>query len=370
MTRVGIIGGSGLYDLDGMTDEREEKLTTPFGDPSDSYFIGKLGDVECVFLSRHGRGHKYNPSEVNYRANIYGMKKLGVEWIIAITAVGSLQEEIVPGHVVIIDQFIDRTQHRQHTFFEKGIVAHVGFDKPMCSTLRGFLLEACKDVGATYHDGGCYVNMEGPAFSTIAEPNMHREFGAKVIGMTNMAEARLAREAEMSLATVAMATDYDCWRPGHGAVTAEMVVATAIKNVGMASKKILIAAIPKISAFNKPSPHANALKGAIMTAPNSIPPARAKELEVLVKKYVTIPSGPAPTSSSGSVEDEVKALKVHIYIIFIPKVHMRYIHYFYTRNCILFLYMETGYYYYTWCTLLDINMFFGAVSLACPPHTG
>jgi 5'-methylthioadenosine phosphorylase len=308
--RVGIIGGSGLYDLDGMTDVREEKITTPFGDPSDSYFIGKLGNVECVFLSRHGRGHKFNPSEVNYRANIFGMKKLGVEWIVAVSAVGSLQEEIVPGHMVIIDQFIDRTQHRQHTFFEKGIVAHVGFDKPLCSTLRGFLLDACKDVGAIYHDGGCYVNMEGPAFSTIAESNMHREFGAKVIGMTNLAEARLAREAEISFATVAMATDYDCWRPGHDAVTVEMVVATAIKNVGMA-KKVLSAVIPKIAAYNKPNPHANALKGAIMTAPNAIPPGRAKELEILVKKYVDVPAGPAPTSSScGALEDEVKALKV------------------------------------------------------------
>jgi 5'-methylthioadenosine phosphorylase len=285
----------------------KRKLTTPFGDPSDEFVICKIGGVKVIFLPRHGKGHRYNPTEVNYRANVFGMKMLGAQWIIAVTAVGSLQEEIVPGDMVIIDSFIDRTQHRQHTFFEEGIVAHVQFGNPMCEALRGMLLEACKEQGITTHDGGAYVNMEGPAFSTKAESNMHRDFKAKVIGMTNIAEARLAREAEISFATVAMATDYDCWREGHDSVTVEEVVATAKANVGKA-KAIIKSVIPKVAAFEGPCPMHQALKGAIMTAPEAIPAGRAKELECLVKKYVTIPED----AKAPSREDPIMVLKADL----------------------------------------------------------
>ncbi len=196
-------------------------LKTPFGDPSDEYLIGRLQNAELVFLPRHGRGHRFNPSEVNYRANIFGMKMLGVSWIISVSAVGSLQEEVVPGQIVLINQFIDRTKTRDATFFEKGIVAHVGFSEPICGVLHDYLEESCKEAKVVYHKQGTYVNMEGPAFSTIAESNLYRSWNATVIGMTALTEAKLAREAEISYAVIAMATDYDCWREGHDAVTVE-----------------------------------------------------------------------------------------------------------------------------------------------------
>ena len=257
MTRIGVIGGSGLYEMEGLTDIREETQETPFGSPSAPYLIGRLeghDGVELVFLPRHGRNHEFNPSEVNYRANIFGMKALGVSWIISVSAVGSLREEIVPGHVVVIDQFIDRTKNRASTFFEKGMVAHIAFGDPVCTTLREYLLTAAAQTEATVHDGGTYVCMEGPAFSTRAESNLYRSWGARVIGMTNLPEAKLAREASISYATLAMATDYDCWHEGHDDVTVEQVVAVLRANVSLA-KRIVATAVPLIAAHDGPAPH-------------------------------------------------------------------------------------------------------------------
>ncbi len=275
--RVGVIGGSGLYEMDDLQDVREEWVDTPFGSPSDHYILGRLGDVEMVFLPRHGRGHRYNPSEVNYRANVFGMKKLGVGWIISVSAVGSLKEEIAPGHVVVIDQFIDRTRGRPSTFFEGGIVAHVGFGDPVCPVLRGILLEAAREAGATVHDGGTYVNMEGPAFSTRAESQLYRSWGASVIGMTNLTEARLAREAEISYATLAMATDYDCWYEGHDDVTVEQVIAVLRANVDTARRIIRLAA-PKVAAHDGSPPMGRALANAIISDPAALSPERRAAL--------------------------------------------------------------------------------------------
>lgn len=284
--RIGIIGGSGLYKMDGLENVREERVETPFGDPSDAYTIGEFGGAELVFLPRHGRGHPFNPSEVPYRANIFGMKKLGVDYIISVSAVGSLQEEVVPGHVVVIDQFIDRTKGRASTFFEKGIVAHVGFGDPVCPVMRGILLEACAEAGATFHDGGTYVCMEGPAFSTRAESNLYRSWGARVIGMTNLPEAKLAREAEIAYATIAMSTDYDCWHEGHDDVTVEQVIATVNANVALA-QRVIKAAVPRVVANTTPSIAHTALKGAIMTNPDIIPAERKEALAPLVGKYLS-----------------------------------------------------------------------------------
>ena len=284
MSRIGIIGGSGLYAMEGLQDLREEQVSTPFGDPSDAYIMGRLGEAELVFLPRHGRGHRFNPSEVNYRANILGMKQLGVSWILSVSAVGSLKEEIVPGDMVLIDQFIDRTRGRPSTFFEKGVVAHIGFGDPICETLRRFLHEACLEVGATAHDGGTYVCMEGPAFSTRAESQLYRSWGASVIGMTNLTEARLAREAGISYATLAMATDYDCWYEGHDDVTVDQVVAVLMANVETA-RRVLAAAIPRVMAHEGPAPMADALQNAIMTAPEVRDPERLQALHALLAEY-------------------------------------------------------------------------------------
>ena len=282
--RIGIIGGSGLYSMDGLVDVREQVLRTPFGDPSGAYVIGRLVDlpgVELVFLPRHGVGHRLNPSEVPYRANLFGMKALGVSWILSVSAVGSLKAEIVPGHVVVVDQFIDRTKGRPSTFFEGGIVAHVAFGDPVCGALRSYLLEAAREAGATVHDGGTYVCMEGPAFSTRAESNLYRSWGASVIGMTNLPEAKLAREAGISYATLAMSTDYDCWYEGHDDVTVEQVVAVVQANVALA-RRIIRQAIPKIAAHDGPAPHHRALAGAIMTAPDAIPEQLKRDLAPLL----------------------------------------------------------------------------------------
>ncbi|MEY3210604.1 MAG: methylthioadenosine phosphorylase [Pseudomonadota bacterium] len=285
-TRIGVIGGSGLYEIEGLTDIHEYRLETPFGDPSDTYVVGRLGGVELVFLPRHGRGHRLNPSEVNYRANIYGMKKLGVGWIVSISAVGSLREDIAPGHMVIIDQFIDRTKsQRATTFYEQGIVAHIAFGDPVCGALRGYLVKAAQNAGAVTHDGGVYVCMEGPQFSTRAESNLYRSWGAHVIGMTNLTEAKLAREAEISYATVAMSTDYDCWHEGHDDVTVEAVVAVIKANVARA-KAIIAGVAPMIAAHEGPPPMHQAMKGAIMTAPQAIPAERRAALDLLIGKYL------------------------------------------------------------------------------------
>ncbi len=291
--RIGVMGGSGLYDIDGLTDIREQEVRTPFGRPSDDFIIGRLGDltsadgrpVELCFLPRHGRGHVFNPSEVPYRANIWGMKKLGVDWIVSISAVGSLREEIVPGHMVIVDQFIDRTKGtRASTFFEGGIVGHVGFADPVCNTLRGYLLTAARDAGATVHDGGTYVCMEGPAFSTRAESHLYRSWGAQVIGMTNLTEAKLAREAEISYATVAMSTDYDCWHGGHDDVTVEGVIAVIKANVATA-RAIISGVAPLIAAHDGPAPSSGAMEHAIMTARDRIPLDRREALAPLIGRY-------------------------------------------------------------------------------------
>ncbi|MFT5682760.1 MAG: 5'-methylthioadenosine phosphorylase [Myxococcota bacterium] len=284
--RIGIIGGSGLYEMEGLTDIRTETLTTPFGAPSDDYVIGRLEgvDAELVFLPRHGRGHRLTPSEVPYRANIFGMKMLGVSWIISVSAVGSLREEIVPGHMVIIDQFIDRTKARASSFFDNGIVAHIAFGDPVCSALRGYLLSACESAGATYHDGGTYVCMEGPAFSTRAESNLYRSWGGSVIGMTNLPEAKLAREAEISYATLALSTDYDCWHEGHDDVTVDQVVAIVQQNV-LAAKGIIRHAVPLIVAHDGPAPHSNALAGSILSDKAGVPAERIEVLSPLIGKY-------------------------------------------------------------------------------------
>jgi len=283
--RIGVIGGSGLYEMDGLTDVREERVSTPFGEPSDAVILGRLGEAQMAFLPRHGRGHRFNPSEVNYRANIFALKSLGVEWIISVSAVGSLKEEIAPGHVVVIDQFIDRTVSRKATFFEKGIVAHVAFGDPVCPALRGYLLAAARESGATLHDGGTYVCMEGPAFSTKAESNLHRSWGASVIGMTNMPEAKLAREAEISYATLAMATDYDCWHSDHDAVTVDQVVKVLHANSALA-KRIVARAVPRILAHGGPAPMANALATAILTPAASISPDTRRAFAPLIGKYI------------------------------------------------------------------------------------
>ena len=285
--RIRIIGGSGLYAMDGITILREENIDTPFGRPSAPYVIGKLDglDEEIAFLPRHGIGHPLNPSEVPYRANIFGMKKLGVQWLISVSAVGSLRENIVPGEVVLIDQFIDRTKNRDSTFFEKGVVAHVSFGDPICETLRQYLLEAANDVGAKFHDRGTYVCMEGPAFSTRAESNLYRSWGAQVIGMTNVPESKLAREAEMSYATLAMATDYDCWHEGHDDVTVDQVIAVLKANSSL-SQNIIKAAIPKIAAHQGPSPQANALAFSLITNPDFMDSERVKILAPLIGKYI------------------------------------------------------------------------------------
>ncbi|MDP2305371.1 MAG: S-methyl-5'-thioadenosine phosphorylase [Pseudomonadota bacterium] len=283
--RIGVIGGSGLYRMDGLEEVREERVSTPFGDPSDALIHGRLGDAELVFLPRHGRDHTFNPTEVNYRANIFAMKTAGVEWIISVSAVGSLRENIAPGEVVIIDQFIDRTRLRKNTFFENGIVAHVAFGDPVCPTLRRFLLASAKEAGAVHHDGGTYVCMEGPAFSTRAESNLYRSWGASVIGMTNLPEAKLAREAEISYATLAMATDYDCWHPHHDDVTVDTVVAVLHANAALA-RRIVAATVPKILAHEGPGPQSSALATSILTPASAVSTETRRALAPLIGKYM------------------------------------------------------------------------------------
>ena len=280
---IGIIGGSGLYAMPGITGLREQVLETPFGAPSDAYMVGELDGRPVAFLARHGRGHRIGPSELNFRANIYGMKMLGVEYILSASAVGSLKEEHKPTDFVIPDQFIDRTFGRQGSFFTDGIVAHVGFGDPVCAVAAKAFADACKQVGVTGKRGGTYVCMEGPQFSTRAESNLYRSWGADVIGMTNLQEAKLAREAEMSYATLAMVTDYDCWREGHDDVTVEQVVAVIHQNAENAGKVVraAAAALPQGK-----SPYANALKYAIMTDKKMISPATRERLSLLLEKYL------------------------------------------------------------------------------------
>ena len=284
MSALGVIGGSGLYQMAGLSDRREEKVTTPFGDPSDAYVLGRLGGRDIVFLARHGRGHRLLPTEINFRANIYGFKALGASRIVSVSAVGSLKEEIRPLDVVLPDQFIDWTRHRASTFFGGGIVAHVSLADPICAVLHGILFEAAESCGARARRGGTYVCMEGPQFSTRAGSHLYRSFQADVIGMTNVQEAKLAREAEICYATLAMVTDYDCWRPESDPVTVEEVVARLKDNAAMAGS-ILTRAVGRLSEV-RACPCADALRNAILTDPAAIPRESRERLRLLVGKYL------------------------------------------------------------------------------------
>ncbi len=281
---IGVIGGSGLYQLEGLQDIEEVRLQTPFGEPSDVYITGTLGGVKLVFLPRHGRAHSFLPSEVPYRANIYGMKVLGVERIISVSAVGSMKEEIVPGHIVLPDQFIDRTSgKRANTFFGDGIVGHVQFAQPVCDELANILALAAERAGAALHKGGTYICIEGPTFSTQAESNLYRSWGVDVIGMTNLPEARLAREAEICYSTVALATDYDCWNQNHAAVSVEAVVAVMRANVEMA-RKIIVEAV-KVIGGQRTCSCQDASRHCVMTDPAQFNPVTREKLDLIIGKY-------------------------------------------------------------------------------------
>jgi 5'-methylthioadenosine phosphorylase len=282
---IGVIGGSGLYEMEGLTDVREVAVSTPFGEPSDAYITGTLNGVKMVFLPRHGRGHRLLPSEVNYRANIYGMKMQGVGQIISVSAVGSLKEEIVPGHIVIPDQFIDRTKGvRKDTFFGNGIVAHAGFADPVCPCLSAVLESAAKSVGANVHRGGTYICMEGPAFSTRAESFMYRGLDAAVIGMTNLTEAKLAREAEICYGIIALSTDYDCWHSAHDDVTVEAIIKIIHQNVAMA-KNIIRQSVGGVAA-ERDCACATAMQYAVITDKKAIPAQTKADLDILIGKYL------------------------------------------------------------------------------------
>lgn len=283
--RIGIIGGSGLYHIEGFTRQKWVEVKTPFGAPSDSYLTGELSGREVVFLPRHGRGHRILPTELNHRANIHGMKQLGVQWIISVSAVGSLQAKYKPCDVVLVDQFLDRTkQSLAHTFFGRGIVAHIPFADPICEELRQILLTNARAMKARAHDGGTYVNMEGPAFSTRAESITNHKLGYDVVGMTNLGEAKCAREAEIAYATMAMVTDYDCWKADEEHVTVEMVVSNLHKNAALA-KAVVARAITQIPREANWSCH-HALANAIMTDKKCWPAKTKKELKLLLAKYV------------------------------------------------------------------------------------
>jgi 5'-methylthioadenosine phosphorylase len=285
MATIGVIGGSGLYEIQGIKDVKEVEVKTPFGDPSDKLVTGVLEGTPVVFLPRHGQGHRISPTEINNRANIWAMKKLGVQAIISISAVGSLKLQIKPTDFVIPDQFIDRTAPRRHTtFFTDGIVAHVALAEPISEEIADILYEACEELDLTAHKNGTYLNMEGPQFSTKAESNLYRSWGCDIIGMTNLPEAKLAREAEISYATLAAVTDYDCWHHSHGSVTVEMIIEYLAKNVEHA-KKILQIAIPKAGKKKKFSA-ADALKNCIMTDLKLIPDQKKKDLEIIIGKYI------------------------------------------------------------------------------------
>ena len=281
---IGIIGGSGLYGMPGLTDVREQKLTTPFGDPSDAFVLGTLEGRKVAFLARHGRGHRLLPTELNFRANIFGMKMLGVDRILSVSAVGSLKEEHKPTDFVMPDQFIDRTYARTSTFFGEGIVAHVAFGDPVCATVSQAFQKACDDIGVVGRSGGTYVCMEGPQFSTRAESNLYRSWGADVIGMTNLQEAKLAREAEICYATMAMVTDYDCWREGHDDVTVDQIVAVMHQNSRNA-EKVVRAAVAALPA-ERTCACGDALKYAILTDKTTIPAETRQKLWPLLEKYL------------------------------------------------------------------------------------
>jgi 5'-methylthioadenosine phosphorylase len=280
---TGIIGGSGLYSMPGFEVTEEVELDTPFGKPSDPYVVGTIAGKPVAFLARHGRGHRITPTELNFRANIWGFKKLGVERIISVSAVGSLKEEHAPEQFVLPDQFVDRTMGRVSTFFGEGLVGHVSFAEPTCHKLMDVVHHACQQAGVVSKLGGTYLCMEGPAFSTKAESNVYRSWGMDIIGMTNLQEAKLAREAEICYCTVAMVTDYDCWHPDHDAVTVDQIIATLHKNAENAAKVVKFA----IEAMPAPGDCSckNALKNALITDKSKVPAETLKKLEIIVGKY-------------------------------------------------------------------------------------
>jgi 5'-methylthioadenosine phosphorylase len=282
--QIGIIGGSGLYDMAEVTGRNEVTVTTPFGAPSGPYVTGTLGGKRVVFLARHGAGHRLSPSELNFRANIYGFKALGVEYILSASAVGSLKEEYKPLDIVIPDQFFDRTKGRVSTFFGNGLVAHVGFAHPFCARLSAIAHDSGRQAGATVHRGGTYVCMEGPQFSTLAESRLYRSWGMDIIGMTNLQEAKLAREAEICYATLALVTDYDCWHPDHDSVTVEMIIGNLTQNARTA-QAIIAAAVERLP-YERTCECATALKYALITRPEAIPAQVKKDLAPLVGKYL------------------------------------------------------------------------------------
>ena len=286
---IGIIGGSGLYDMAELTDREERTLQTPFGDPSGPYILGTLRGRRVAFLARHGIGHRILPSELNFRANIYGFKLLGVERIVSASAVGSLKEEYRPLDIVVPDQFFDRTKGRISTFFGRGLVAHVAFAHPVCSDLAKVAAESVEAVGAKVHRGGTYVNMEGPQFSTLAESKLYRAWGMDVIGMTNLQEAKLAREAEICYVTLALVTDYDCWHPDHDSVTVDLIIANLLQNAATAQKTIAEA----VSRLSGPRRCAckDALATAIITRAELVPDQTKRDLAPIVGKYMAAQQG-------------------------------------------------------------------------------
>lgn len=284
MRKVGIIGGSGLYHIEGIQDLQGVKVSTPFGRPSDIFMCGRIEEAQVVFLPRHDRAHRLSPSEINYRANIYGMKQLGVSAIVSVSACGSLKNELQPMDFVIPDQFLDRTTKRHSTFFSDGVVAHVSFADPVCPDICKILETSAKDLGLPVHRGGVYVNMEGPQFSTKAESFLYRSWGMDIIGMTNATEAKLAREAEIAYASLAAVTDYDCWHPSHESVTVDLVIEYLTKNVNNA-KKILKKAIPQIAQLSELSVD-HALKHALITDRKKISKKEKKKLNLIIGKYL------------------------------------------------------------------------------------
>ncbi len=282
--KIGIIGGSGLYSMPGFTNQEEVNLETPFGKPSDAFMVGTLAGREVAFLARHARGHRITPSELNFRANIWGMKMLGVEWIISLSAVGSLKEEHKPLDFVVPDQFFDRTRGRVSTFFGDGLVGHISFADPVSADLADILYRAATSVGVNTKRGGTYLCMEGPAFSTRAESNVYRSWGMDIIGMTNLQEAKLAREAEIDYATVAMVTDYDCWHPHHDAVTVADIIAVLTKNADNAARTVAaaVALIPE----ERNTKAKSALAHALMTDPKTVPAATRERLSLIAAKYL------------------------------------------------------------------------------------
>jgi len=282
--KIGIVGGSGLYDMAELTDREEKAISTPFGDPSGPYLLGTLRGKRVAFLARHGLGHRILPSELNFRANIYGFKVLGVERILSASAVGSLKQEYKPLDIVVPDQFFDRTRGRISTFFGRGLVAHVAFAHPVCGDLSAIAADSAESVGATVHRGGTYVNMEGPQFSTLAESRLYRSWGMDVIGMTNLQEAKLAREAEICYATLALVTDYDCWHPDHDSVSVDLIIANLLQNA-VTAQKTIAEAVSRISS-TRPCACKDALATAIITQAALVPEQTKKDLAPIIGKYI------------------------------------------------------------------------------------